>query len=183
MAKRKAHFVDYQQRAKEFAVGDEVFPFMFGDEYGTGRVVEVHDAIGFVEVEYPNGTKPYPVEELQRVRTEVQPPAISENVPGGVGGPSVPGGPPLKEASIRRIAEAYVKRSLYWASRDRKYRATRGELEASNYSCPKCREAQLRKAIYKRSEGLSERLLGCPSCLFLIKSCDIMGHPDQEEAV
>lgn len=192
MARRKAHYVNYQQRAKEFAVGDEVFPFLFGDEYGTGRVVAVYDAIGFVDVEYPNGTKSHPVEELQRVRTEVQPPAITENVPGGPESVSVPGGPPLKgtplkEASqpghLDRIARAFVKKSLYWASRDRKYRASQQELEASDYACPKCRNAQLRRAVYKRSNGQSDRLLGCPSCLFLIKSCDILGHPDYAEAL
>lgn len=182
MVERKAD-VDYQQRAKEFSVGDEAFPFMFGDEYGTGRVVNVHDAIGIVDVEYPNGTKAYPVEDLQRVRTEVQPPALSENVPGGVEGPSVSGGPPLKDSSIHRIAAAFVKKSIYWASRDRKYRATLVEIEAGSFTCPRCHEAQLRKVVYKRSEGSSVRLLGCPSCLFLIKSNDLIGHPEYEEVL
>ena len=180
MADRKAHNVDYQQRALGFAVGDEVFPFMFGDEYGTGRVVEVYPAIGVVNVEYPNGTKQEKVEDLQRVFTEVQPPPVTDNnVPGGAGGPGVSGGPGVeKRAAVRRIAEAFVKKSIYWAARDRKYRATQSELEASNFTCPKCREGRLQGTIYKRSEGISDRLLGCPTCLFLIKSCDIAGHPD-----
>ena len=182
MANRKAHIVNWQERAAEFSVGDEVFPFMFGDEYGTGRVVQVFPAIGMADVEFPSGVKRYPVEELQRITTEVHPPK-DENIPGGQGTVPVDGGPvPAKTAHrIHRIAEAYVKKSLYWASRDRKYRVSREEREAGSYTCPKCKEAALRKAVYKRAEGISERLLGCPSCLFLIKACDIMGHPDNEE--
>lgn len=180
MANRRSHIVNWQARAAEFSVGDEVFPFMFGDEYGTGRVVQVFPAIGMVDVEYPSGVKRYPVEELQRITTEVHPPS-TDNVPAGPETVSVSGGPPPGKQAVLRIANAFVKKSLYWASRDRKYRATQMEREAGSYSCPKCRDATLQKAIYKRAEGTSERLLGCPSCLFLIKACDIQGHPDNEE--
>jgi hypothetical protein len=183
VAKRRSHIVNWQARAAEFSIGDEVFPFMFGDEYGTGRVVQVYPAIGMVDVEYPSGVKRYPVEELQRITTEVHPPT-DENVPGGPSTVSVPGGPPAdKQAQVNRLAHAYIKKSLYWASKDRKYRASSLEREAGAYTCPKCKDASLQDAIYKRAEGVSERLLGCPTCLFLIKACDIVGHPSNEEVL
>jgi hypothetical protein len=187
---RTAHNVNYQQRALEFAVDDIVFPYELGSQDVAGRVVQVFPAIGVVDVEFPNGVKQYPVEDLQRVNPEnvqTEPTEVTQNVPGGAGGVSTSGGPPREAGDqanrIRRIAEAFVKKSLYWGSRDRKYRATRAELEANNYTCPKCKEGQLRRAIYKRMEGKSERLMGCGNCLFLIKSCDIMGHPDNEEVL
>lgn len=182
MSNRKSHFVDYQQRATEFSVGDEVFPFMFGDGYTRGRVVEVFPAIGMVTVEYPNGSKQHPVEELQRIKSDTVAPR-TENVPGGAGKYNVPGGPLPKKGSVRRIAEAFVKKSLYWAARDRKYRATRREIGEGGYLCPKCKETSLKKAIYKRQEGQSVRLLACPTCLFMIKTCDLLGHPDCDEGV
>lgn len=182
MGNRNAHIVDWQQRAKEFSVGDAVFPFMDTQDVA-GRVVQVFEAIGMVDVEFPNGIKRYPVEELQKMNAEAapaMPTPITQTPPGGLGGVSVSGGPPKKEA-VRRLAKAWVKKSLYWASRDRKYRASREEVASGNFTCPKCKEAAMRNAIYKRSEGRSEKLLGCPHCLFLIKSCDIVGHPSNEE--
>jgi len=119
------------------------------------------------------------------------PPEVGhDNVPGGAKTVSKPGGPetlPYMEESrkvasdpnrIRRVAEAYVKKALYWASKDRQYRASGGEIDADAFNCPKCKEAILRPASYKRQGGQSEHLLGCPHCLFLIKKCDIIGHPD-----
>lgn len=156
-----------------------MFPFTSDDAYVSGRVVAVWDAIGMVDVEYPNGTKRHPVEELQRtLGTEADAPH-TENVPAGAGTVRVPGGP-AKEASTRRVAEAFVKQALYWASKDRKYKARTDEIEAGSYTCPKCKAGTLRNAVYKRAEGRSERLMGCPECLFLIKRCDIIGHPDYE---
>lgn len=182
MARRKSHIVNWQQRAGEFSVGDEVFLFMFGDEYSSGRVVSVYPAIGMVDVEFANGVKRMGVEELQRVKTEVSPP-VTDNIPGGAGTVPVSGGPPpvSKEARVRRVAEAFVKKSLYWGSRDRKYRATRGEVDSGQFMCPKCKQAPLGPAIYKRRDGKSEQLLGCHNCLFLIKKIDVIGHPEYVE--
>lgn len=81
-------------------------------------------------------------------------------------------------SAVSRLAETYVKQALYWASKDRHYQATRGELESNSYTCPKCKDACLKPASYKRAEGASEKLLACPNCLFLIKRCDIIGHPE-----
>jgi len=172
---REAHIVDWQQRAREFSVGDKVYPFG-GDAYLSGRVVEVFPAIGMAEVEFPNGSKRMPVEDLQKHEEEVVPPQ-TENVPGGAGSVSVPGGP---GKAAQRVAEAFVKKALYWAAKDRQYRATSMESQGGRFTCPRCKEETLRKAVYKRAEGVSERLLGCPRCLFLIKRSDIMGHPDYE---
>lgn len=183
----RAAYVDYQQRASEFAVGDAVYPFMSGNHDLMGRVQAVWPAIGMVQVEWPHGSERVPVEDLQRYERKDQlPPAVGlDNVPGGASSVSVPGGPVAPktatlaiEGSIRRVAEAFVKKALYWGASDRKYRATKGELDSGSFNCPKCREHALRKAIYKRQEGRSEPLLGCPSCMFLIKRCDIIGSDE-----
>lgn len=178
-------YVDYQQRASEFSVGDLAYPLAGGstDESQAGRVVAVYPAIGQVDIEFPWGSGRYPVEDVQRVTgiASIPPNPEHTTIPGGTGTQSVPGGPHKNASSVLdRVAHAYVKSALYWASKDRHYQATKAELDGGSYTCPKCREGTLRAAIYKRTEGRSERLLGCPSCLFLIKRCDIIGDPDYD---
>lgn len=183
MTDRQAAIVDYQQRASEFSVGDTVYPFLGGNSDLNGTVSAVYPAIGMVDVEWPHGNERRPVEELQRYEAkDYYPPAVGhDNVPGGAGTVSVPGGPvaPVKVAS--RIADRWVKKALYWASSDRQYRATRSELDGGSVMCPKCKDQCLKPASYKRRGGKSERLLGCPQCLFLIKRCDVLGFPEAEE--
>lgn len=178
-------YVDYQQRAREFSVGDLAYPLAGGstDESQAGRVVAVWPAIGQVDLEFAWGSGRYGVEDLQRVTSIVAIPPNPEHttVPGGTGTVPVSGSPRTAAASIDRVAHAWIKRALYWASSDRHYQATRAELDAGNYTCPKCKDGVLKPAVYKRSEGKSERLLGCPSCLFLIKRCDIIGDADYED--
>ena len=183
MTAKNAAFIDYQQRATEFSVGDSVFPFQSGNAWQSGRVMAVYPAIGMVDVEFPHGSMRLPVEDLQRYenRDTLEPEPGHDNIPGGAGTVSVPGGPTPKKAFVTKVAQAWVKKSLYWAAKDRKYRASRGELEANNFNCPKCKEGQLKPARYKRMEGKSDHLMGCPHCLFLIKRCDIMGHSDYVE--
>lgn len=184
---RATIYVDYQQRASEFSVGDLAYPLAGGstDESQAGRVVAVYPAIGQVDIEFAWGSGRYPVEDLQRVTgiAAIPPNPEHTTIPGGSESVPVSGGPNPKAkaaATIDRLAHAYIKRALYWASSDRHYQATKAELEAGGYTCPKCKAGALRQAIYKRSEGKSERLLGCPSCLFLIKRCDIIGDPDYD---
>ncbi len=179
--------VDFQERAAEFAPNDFVVPFGYDDSL-TGRVTAVWPAIGMVDVEFATGNKRFPVEELSRINPEhakIIPP-LTNSAPGEGDMVSVPGGPfePLDDnerlassgASLLRVAHAFVKQSLYWASKDRRYRATRGECDSGTFSCPKCGEGStLRRAIYKRREGVSERLMACSNCLFLIKRDDIEG--------
>lgn len=178
--------VDYQARAAEFAPDDFVVPWG-NDDSLMGRVTAVWPAIGMVDVEFASGNKRYPVEDLARVNpdeTKFIPP-LTNSAPGEGDMASVPGGPekPLDDderfastASLTRVAQAFVKQSLYWASRDRRYRASQGECDSGTFACPKCGPSMtLRKAIYKRREGVSEHLLGCPGCLFLIKREDIEG--------
>ena len=198
-------FLDYQQRATEFKVGDQVVPLGAQAEWA-GRVVAVFPAIGMVDVEFSNGNKRYPVEDVQRLQPGQ--PVISpmtDSVPGGSGTVEVPNGPHEKlnvpstprpvvqvsdaeeaqilhdmatrTASHIRVAQAWVKRALYWNGADRKYRATQSELDGKVYYCPRCKDTLLKKAIYKRTEGKSERLYGCPECLFLIRRSDVMGDP------
>jgi len=176
VADRKAAFVDYQQRAAEFAVGD---PVSLVDTEGLiGRVMAVFPGIGMVDVEWPHGSQRLPVEELQRLREqEDKSPPHVDNVPGG-SRPVV-----LVAADSHRVAVAYAKKAMYWAAPDRKYRASQGEVDSGQYQCPKCKNSILKPASYKRESGASIRLLGCGNCLFLIKPCDIIGHPEYEEVL
>ena len=162
--------VNYQERAKEFAVGDIVAPFGVWDAQG-GRVTAVWPAIGMVDVEFSIGNRRYPVEDLQKIDPNGNAaPPFTNSVPGGQPTVQVPGGP-----SESRVATAFAKKSMYWTQRDRQYRMTRPEMDAGCPNCPKCgHESPLKKAIYKRRDGTSERLMGCPSCMFLIKESDIV---------
>jgi hypothetical protein len=172
--KRQAdNFVDFQQRAREFSVGDSVYPFgMF--ESQAGRVKAVWPAIGMVDVEFPTGERRLPVEDILKSNAEnsgnITPKTdsgMSEMVPVSAG-PAPKSGSP----SAERVAKASQKQAVYWANRDRKYRMRRTE---DKPCCPRCEEhPPLQRAIYKRQEGQSERLLGCPSCMFLIKDSDII---------
>ena len=157
------------------------------DESQAGRVVAVYPGIGQVDIEFPWGSGRYPVEDVQRVTDVAAKPPDPQHttIPGGVGTVSVPGGPEKKAAlmiHVDRVARAWVKHGLYWASRNRHYRATKAERDAGKYACPKCSAHEetgirpnLRPANYKRMDGQSHRLLGCPECLFLIKREDILG--------
>jgi len=168
---------------------------MSGNSDLMGRVMVVYPAIGMVDVEWPHGSERMPVEDLQQYQTkDYRPPDVGhDNIPGGAGTVPVPGGPPEKlpgddedpprkdTERIARVARAWVKKALYWASRDRQYRATRGESESGDFMCPKCKKYPLRPAVYKRRDGMSEPLMGCHGCLFLIKQVDIIGHPNYDD--
>lgn len=186
MTRRANTNVNWQQRATEFSVGDRVVPYGHGDDLG-GRVLALYPAIGMADVEFPHGNKRYPVEDLQRLdEYGVSVPPSESTVPSGVGTVSVPGGP-VPQADATRVARAFVKKSLYWGSKDRQYRATQDEVDGGQYRCPQCKgrgeESYLKPAIYKRRGGQSEKLLGCPICLFLVKRSDIIGDPSYEEYV
>ena len=211
MARTATVYVDWQQRATEFRVGDAVMPY--GDDPSvSGRVLAVYPAIGMVDVQFANGYRRYPVEELQRIRQDAAPnePLTTDSVPGGAGTVKVPGGPytmenvkdsPVPafgispeetdyERDLRhnthwpssdsdrdlmgRVARAFVKKSIYWASKDRKYKVSRSEDSTGDLGCPKCRSASLGKGIYKRRDGSSDRLFVCNGCLFMIKDSDLL---------
>jgi len=140
----------------------------------TAKVLAVYPAIGMVEVEFLNGALRIPIEDVFRLtETGVPvPPGESNSVPGGL--PDSP-----EELLENQTREASQRReSLYWFKKDRHYKATPEELESGTFRCPRCKVTDLKKAQYKRREGRSECLLACPDCLFLIKTCDIMGHED-----
>jgi len=164
--------VNYQLRAREFAVGDRVTPYGYLDAQA-GRVVAVWPAIGMVDVEFSTGPKRFPVEELQRLEDSgVSNPPQTDSTPAGSPTVYVPG---TSDTSARRVAHSFIKKALYWSGPDRKYRLTRSEADAKTYYCPKCGDDHaLQRAIYKRREGKSERLFGCGNCLFLIKELDII---------
>lgn len=188
-SKKKANiYVNYQQRASEFDVGDMALPF-YANTHQAGRVVAVYPAIGMVDVEFPQGSKRFPVEELQLIDPSDYWINGSHNntVPGRAGTVPVSGGPydknPNKYLDFESGAESKDiqdkkasrrKRALYWKMQDRKYYARKDERENSCFHCPRCKEIELKKCVYKRETGKSLRLLGCPSCLFLIKRTDII---------
>lgn len=181
--------VNYQERAAEFAVGDEVETIN-----GTGgRIMALWPAIGMADVEFPSGSRRLPVEQMYKAPGSWTGSPHRTSVPGGLPSVSVPGGPvpTRKEASPEsqtRVAKAFVRKALYWAGKDRQYRATSEELNSGSFFCPKCKQRgeciPMKRAIYKRRDGCSERLMGCPSCMFLIKRSDVLNDPVcQEEAI
>lgn len=81
-----------------------------------------------------------------------------------------------RAAMTRRVADRHLRNAVYWADRDRKYRATKTEQDSQTYVCPRCPGEVLGPTVYKRESGKSVRLLGCHSCLFLVKVEDVDGH-------
>jgi len=171
-------YVDYQARATGFHVGDRVAPTIGGNFAQGGTVVAVFPAIGMVDVQFPHGASRMPVEDLQVDPNDTDPyvDSLVDSVPGNRTSVSVPGGPypiPLRE-SVQKVASRHV-RALYWGAPDRRYRATRDESEAEGFFCPRCQEKPiLRKTVYTRQNGKSERLLCCPTCLFLIRPSELI---------
>jgi hypothetical protein len=187
----------YQELSSEYSVGD-IVQLLEGSLTDRGRVVQVFPAIGMVDVHLGGDTTRFPVEDLLRLNPEEAaeiPSAVEFNeVPGGEGVVPVSGGPltgpspipgsvvpsakmgSVRTASVERVAEAFVVKAIYWASRDRQYRATKSEMESGEYGCPKCKQGSLASNIYKRREGQSSRLMCCPSCLFSIKREDFLGE-------
>lgn len=190
-----AEYVDYQARATAFAPGDRVFTIINANPAAGGTVVAVWPAIGMVDVQFPHGAMRYPVEDLvidESNTFEDFSNFQADSVPGGTPTVSVPGGPDrltkdtreelteeklyreAKTVNPLRVVEAFVKKALYWNSPDRKYRMTKSETDSGVPTCPKCPGVELRKVIYKREDGKSERLYCCGDCLFLIKRSDIV---------
>jgi len=148
-----------------------------------GRVTAVWPAIGMIDVEMANGNKRYPVEDLQLMDGDgLSSPPETVSTPGGQGSVSVPGGPDTTPTgkSARRVARAYTKKAIYWVDRDRQYRMSGQEMTTGRPTCPRCHEdtgsPALKRAVYKRRDGSSLRLLGCPGCMFLIKDTDIVNN-------
>jgi len=256
VSRQASEYHNYQERAQEFYPGC-IVQIIGGHPTDVGRVTQVWTGIGMVDVEFPNGSDRWPVEDLQIVRNEDSKfnPPNNENVPGGAGTVVVPDGPPpeaeteakryaastlgkgkikggdnvatsdhadwiverandkfvmayrrgtnskharvkftwdgsgytaargqykgqtlLKKATrTQRVASVFIKQSLYWHARDRKYRCTRSEYDSGKYTCPKGADhGHLAPTVYKRQDGQSVRLLGCRTCLFLIKESDII---------
>lgn len=73
------------------------------------------------------------------------------------------------------LEQARKKSAAYWAAPDRKYRATKDELNQKKLTCPKCKQGPMRKATYKMEAGQKMRLFACPQCLHLVKQSDFLG--------
>lgn len=171
MKRKKKGYMNFQQRAYDFKVGDAVIP-QYDENTSVGRIVALYPAIGMADIQFSYGQGRYPVEDIEKV-TESELGASApnfEDVPGGAGTVSVPGAPP-KKASAIRVASQYMKYALYWDQGPRIYRATREEQEGTSYICPKCKDTPMLLKKYK-FEG---KLLVCPECNFMIKRENIKG--------
>lgn len=199
---RTAYYVDQQERAHEFSVGDVVI-HTGQTPSRAGRVVQVWPAIGYVDVEWSWGSSREAVEELTRLNPEngAPIPPRTQNVPGGVGTAPVSGGPPTEvvpsnspskaaaQEVASEVADAFARRmGLYWSGKGRRYRPSKAEKDSGEFLCPKCK-GTLRKAIYRREKQISERLLACEDCIFLVCEDHIDGiepfnrRPDPEPPV
>lgn len=161
MYRKSTTIPNYQVIARSFKPGMKVYPYYGGSSDMAGTVLAVFPAIGMVDVQFPHGSSRYPVEDLV-INTDADiKPSHTNTVPGGLSTVPVSSG------------QGMSKKAIYWADKDRKYRMCRKEPQPS---CPRCPDSvSLKKVIYKRNEGRSERLLCCPDCLFLIKTSDILG--------
>jgi hypothetical protein len=157
-----------------------------------------------VDVQWPHTSNRHPVEDLQILSPGDDPfvAPMHEDVPGGPGsvadvsegalqGNVIEGEEPRVEnvrevndegqrktsagLSATRVAHLFVKKSLYWHARDRKYRVSRDEHASGQYCCPTrgCK-GHLRRATYKMEDGQHVKLHACPSCMFMIRSADIL---------
>jgi len=170
LGKQASNNVNYQERAHGFSVGDVVAPYGMLESWA-GRVTAVWPAIGMVDIETSLGNRRYPVEELQKFDRDgdANPPVTDSAPAGGSETVKVPGSP-------ARVAQAFQKISLYWASRDRKYRLSQPELSSGKPCCPRCEDhPPLKKVVFKTRDGVNERLLGCKACLFLVHPEDLVG--------
>jgi hypothetical protein len=169
-SKRATTYVDYQERARGFAKGQRVFPYGEGNSSRSGVVLAVFPAIGMVDVQFPHGTTRLPVEELviDTSKDYSSDPSKENSLPSGDRVVPVTS----KTASAHRVANRHFE-AMYWVAPDRTYRLCRGE-NPMTPSCPKCKGA-MGTTVYKRRGGKSERLLVCPSCLFIIKHTDVIG--------
>jgi hypothetical protein len=69
------------------------------------------------------------------------------------------------------------KVALYWKDKGRQYVPSKQEIATGDFNCPRCKTC-MRTTVYKKSV----KLHACPSCLFLIKSSDIVDcskEPDE----
>jgi len=204
MQTRQADAGNWQARGQEFQVGQSV-QLVNGGNTDVGRVVASYPGIGMVQVQWPHTSYRHPVEDLQIVNPGDDPyvTPMHEDVPGGPGSAAQlsEGGPqsnvvegedprvelvhevPSPTAKVAhdqdrmtiRVAQAFVKKSLYWHARDRKYRVSAEEHKTGNYKCPmKGCQGHLRRATYKMESGCCEKLHACPKCMFMIKSSDLV---------
>ena len=162
MHKKSTVYIDYQERAKAFKKGMRVYTFWEGNSSQPGVVVAVFPAIGMIDVQYPTGIKRLPVEEIvdEQLKVLDQDNARSKATP-------------VTTKLAKRIASRHVKKAIYWVERGRKYRLCKGE-DPKKPNCPRCK-TQMDRSVYKRRDGVSEKLFACRSCLFIIKTTDVEG--------
>ena len=79
-------------------------------------------------------------------------------------------------ADLRITQHVYktAKTAAYWASSNRQYRATSGDLDTRKPGCPKCGTG-MRRTTYMMEKGSRVRLFACPKDLFLLRQDDLLG--------
>jgi hypothetical protein len=98
--------MDYQLLATQYKVGDSVKPFGATTDQ-VGRIVSLWPAIGMVDVNFPTGTRRFPVEEITKVDESTE----HLKYPAFPAGPtvSVSGGPFPQESGVcRRIVLGHL---------------------------------------------------------------------------
>lgn len=199
----KQAFMDYQEAAATFGVGDTVQllePRNQGTMGPIGTVIRVWRSLGMVDVSFPTTEVRVSPEELKvvaRASREGQAKRVAraymERLRAAI---RDAGQMQTRDATeMDAYSELYrrygadhdvrvavegtygTKKALYWKERGRVYCPTQQELESGIFTCPRCR-TEMRRAIYKKGT----KLYACPECLFLIQPKDILdGLEDQGE--
>lgn len=101
--RKHSHYTNYQQSALRFSVGDVVRPSVNGisDNAIYGEVVAVFPAIGMVDVQYTEGVKRHPVEDV--IHTNERRLGL-DDTPAGGQGVSLP-----NSLSVRKVASRYLR--------------------------------------------------------------------------
>lgn len=157
---------DLRDATRRFRVGDLVSPLWSRSGNFTGIVRAVYPALWRVDVDWGIWLERISPDEIRLANLTQQAPAQTAVSPSS-------------EASKARVIVGGQRSGIYWAAPDRKYRATRGEVEAGLYGCPRCGTGLSRATVRKR-DGLHEKILACWDCQFLVDPADVVNDPAAE---
>lgn len=164
---------DLRDATRRFRVGDLVTPLWARSGNFTGVVRAVHPALWRVDVDWGIWLERISPDEI-RLANQIQ------------NGPVQTAVSPSSAASEARMIVGRLcrrelsRRGIYWAAPDRKYRATRGEVDGGSYGCPRCGEGLVRATVRKR-DGRHEKILACWGCEFLVDPADVLNDPAAQE--
>lgn len=164
---------DLRDATRRFRVGDLVTPLWARSGTFVGVVIGVYPALWRVDVDWGIWREKISPDELRPASTVQRPPIQTAVSPSGAATDA-------RKIASRVAAHALKRRGLYWAAPDRKYRATRSEVEAGRYGCPRCGE-DLCKATVRKRDGEHEKILACWGCEFLVDPADVVNDPAAQQ--